>query len=159
MLGIFCCKENLSNEEFKAHIKKKTWGLTVLLVIGIISLVALILLKIYCGIGADNQMAGYYTGFCGGLVGACIVFILKNRAILKDEEKLKKAKIEMSDERNAQINTYALKVALAVLFVGMYFIMLIGGLWYPVLTEVLTTIVLLFLASYMIARGIISKRM
>ena len=159
MLGMFCCKENLSNEEFKAQVRKNIWVLTGLLIIGIISLAALILLKNYCRIEADNEMAGYYTGFCGGLVGAGIILIAKNRTILKDEDKLKKAKIERSDERNAQINTCALKVAFAVLFVGMYFVMLIGGLWYPVLTLILTAMIMLFLASYLIARAVISKRM
>ena len=44
------------------------------------------------------------------------------------------------------------------LLIAMYFVMLIGGLWYPVLMKALCFLICLFVASYGVAYKMVSKR-
>lgn len=52
----------------------------------------------------------------------------------------------------------ASNVALSVMLVTMYLVALVGGLWYPELTQILFFIISLFLVSYLIAYKMISRR-
>ena len=45
---------------------------------------------------------------------------IRNKRLLKDEAKLKKARLEQTDERNVEIGIHAQRIAAMVLFVAMY---------------------------------------
>ncbi len=158
MLGIFCGTDITSNEEYKKYLKKRNYKLAVLFLIGVVTLVVSILAQRLWKVNIPEYILGTYMGFGSGLTAASIVLFLKNRRLLKEEERLRMARVELSDERNRQISTEATKIALMVLIIAMYLVMLIGGLWYPVLMKVLCFLICLFVAAYGVAYKIVSKR-
>ncbi|MDO5291555.1 MAG: DUF6442 family protein [bacterium] len=79
--------------------------------------------------------------------------------LLRDEEKLRKARIANTDERNIAIQRKAMQTAFFIMLVAMYLVMLIGGIWYPVLAQTISLLLCVFLVVYLIAYGIISKKM
>lgn len=158
MLGIFCYIDSMSKDNYRKYIKRQIYIFSVLLVIGILT-VGVALLAEYCWkVDAEEIILSGYLGIGLGLALASIFLIIRKSRLLKDESKLKKAKIEASDERNIQISIRAVRIAVAVLLIGMYFTILIGGLWYPVLMTALSLLVCVFVAAYCIAYIIISKK-
>ena len=76
---------------------------------------------------------------------------IRNKRLLKDEAKLKKARLEQTDERNVEIGIHAQRIAAMVLFVAMYLVFLLGGLYESVLSKVMACLICLFVAVYSIA--------
>lgn len=157
MLGIFCSTHGLSNEEYKKHIVKRMYLLFGFFVIGLITIGVLVYAEL-SKIRIADYAQGFYYGVGSALIVASIILIIKNRLLLKDENKLRKARIDSSDERNIEISTSSMKIAVFVLLVAIYFVMLIGGIWYPILTKTLSMLVILFMFVYIVAYKIISKR-
>lgn len=158
MLGIFCGNECGTNEEYKRFIKRRMIYFIGTIILGAITLIVTFLgNKIFSG-SISEKMLGVYTGFGSGLIIAGTILLIKNRLLLKNEEKLRKSRIENTDERNKEISLKATRVALGVMLVIMYLVALIGGLWYPELTKILLTLVGVFLLAYLIAYKVISKK-
>lgn len=159
MLGMFCYTDGMSKDHYKKRIKRQLYILCGLFIIGILT-VGIALLAEYCWkLQVEEAILSGYLGFGIGLALAGVLLSLQKIRLLKDETRLKKAKIEASDERNVQISIRATRIAVAVLLIGMYFGILIGGLWYPVLMTALSMLVCLFVAAYIVAYMIISKKM
>lgn len=158
MLGMFCGTNVSSNEEYKKYVKKRIMIMKVLVFIGVVTLGVAMAAEQIWNIQADSYILGVYSGVGSGLMVAGVVLIVKNRRLLQNEEKLRQARVEAYDERNLEINTKATKIALGILLVGMYMVMLIGGLWYPILMRVMSVLVCLFLVAYFVAYKIIEKR-
>lgn len=155
MLGMFCGTNATTNEQYKKYIKKRIHVLTGMFFVGVLTMVLAIVAETVWKVSMQTYL---YSGFGSGLMCASIILILKNRKLLKDEEKLRQARIAASDERNLQISTSATKVAIAALLIGMYCVILIGGLWYPVLAQTMGFLVCLFLLVYIAAYRLVSKR-
>lgn len=158
MLGIFCGINVSSNEEYKKHLKRRNFKLAGLFIIGVITCAVTILARFLGKVNIPEYIFSTYIGFGVGLMVASIVLLIKNKRLLKDEQKLKMARVESFDERNQKISTEAVMIALIVLMVGMYLAMLVGGLWQPVLMQVQAFLICLFVGSYAIAYKIISKK-
>ena len=47
--------------------------------------------------------------------------MIRNKRLMKDEEKLKEARLQVTDERNIEIGSRALRMAAFVLLIVMYF--------------------------------------
>lgn len=158
MLGIFCGNECSTNEEYKGFIKKRIVCFIGVIILGVITLIVTFLgNKIFSG-SISEKMLGIYTGFGSGLIFAGAILLIKNSVLLKNEEKLRKRRIENTDERNKEISLKATRVALGVMLVTMYLVALIGGLWYPELTKILLILVGIFLLAYLIAYKAISRK-
>lgn len=146
------------NEEFIAQLKKKNQWLTILPIIGIITMALGLYGEFAVDIMLPDKMLGVYTGFGAGLLGVAAVLILRNRQIMKDEAKLTAYRIKNSDERNQAIAGKAFSIAALVLLIAMYLGGLVGGLFYPILVDVMLYGVCLFLISYLIAWKVLDKR-
>lgn len=157
MLGIFCSTHASSNEDYKKYIIRRMYMLFGFLMLGFITIGTLVFIE-FAKIDIEDYALGFYYGVGTALILASVILLIKNRFLLKDQNKLKKARIISSDERNIQINTLSIKVAVFILLIGIYFVMLIGGLWYPILTKTLSVLIFLFIFAYAIAYKIISKR-
>lgn len=53
------------------------------------------------------------------------LFLIRNKRLMKDEEKLKEARLQVTDERNIEIGSRALRMAAFVLLIVMYFAFLL----------------------------------
>ncbi|NLL80303.1 MAG: hypothetical protein GX234_11080 [Clostridiales bacterium] len=159
MLGFFCRGTYTGNEEYRKMIQKRIRMWIWMIVAGIFTFAFAFMMQTYGKADAQEEMISLYEGFGVGLVGASIALIIKNKRLLKDEEKLRKARIAAADERNAEIAAKAMRIAMIVLLVGIYFVMLIGGLWHPELAWALSDLIGLFLIAYVVAYKIIAGRM
>lgn len=157
MLGIFCSTNFTSNEEYKKHLKKRNYKLAGLFVLGIVTFVVAILAQYVWKVSVSENIMSTYMGVGSGLIAASVILFVKNTILLKDEERMKKARIESSDERNQYISAKATKIALGVLLIGIYFVMLIGGLWNSILAEIMSLLICLFVVVYCIAYKILIR--
>lgn len=156
MLGIFCATKVTSDEEYRKYAGRRCFVYAGLALIGVITAAIAIAAEYLWTVEISDMMLGVYTGVGTGLTVAGIILLIKNMLLIRDEKKLRQARIADSDERNIQISMLATKAALAVLLIGMYFAILLGGLWYPILTKILAFLLVLFMFSYMVAYRIIS---
>ncbi len=79
--------------------------------------------------------------------------------MLKDEEKLKKSRLENYDERNQEIRNKALLAAVKILLVVCFVTAMVGGIFYPYLIKMLLFVIYVFLFSYLIANAYYKRRM
>ena len=158
MKQIFSGKVPQTNEEFVQYLKKRDRLLILLPIAGAL-LLALGLCGELLGLAIPEYMCGFYTGAGTGLIAVAIVMGIKHRRLIRDEEKIKKARLEMSDERLRTISKAAFRMAAVVLMAAMYLIAFIGGIFYPILTTVLLVMVCIFLLAYAIAYHIFERMM
>ncbi|WP_291630420.1 hypothetical protein [Clostridium sp.] len=158
MLGMFCGSDCKTNEEYKKVIKRRIILFIGIIVLGLTTLIVTFFGDKYLSLKISENMISTYSGFGTGLTVVGVVLLIKNILILKNEEKIRKARISNTDERIKAISLRASRFALAVMLVSMYLVALICGLWYPILTQVLFGIISVFLLSYLIAYIIISKK-
>lgn len=158
MLGLFCSSDCKTNDEYKKVIKGRISLFIGLIVLGVITLIVTFLGDRYLNLKISESMISTYSGFGTGITVVGIILLIKNISILNNEEKLRKVRISNTDERIKEINLKASKVALGFMLVTMYLVGLIGGIWYPVITQVLFSIICVFLVVYVIAYKIISRK-
>ncbi|MDD2415029.1 MAG: hypothetical protein PHI94_07685 [Eubacteriaceae bacterium] len=147
-----------TNAEFKEQMKARNRWLWVIPAAGLITFV----LGLYGEFGMDSplsdKMLGVYTGMGLGLFVVGVVLTIRNHRIMKDEAKLKAWRLKYTDERNIAISRKAWQIAAIVLLAGLYLGGLIGGLFIPVLVDVLLCGVCLFLVAYAIAWQVLNAR-
>ena len=147
-----------NNEEYRKQIQAKNkciWGLILL---GLITAVIAYYMEFSGKMKVDDYMLGVYCGLGVGLVASGIAFLIRNKRLLKDEAKLKEARLQATDERNVEIGMRAQKIAAIVLLVAMYLVFLLGGLYDSFLSKVMACLICLFVAVYSIAWRVLNKR-
>jgi hypothetical protein len=127
--------------------------------VGAITFVTALLAEFYWKLDVKEQMLGVYTGAGAGILGASVLLWIKNKRLLGNEEKLKASRISNADERIKEISNKAFKMAAVIMLIAMYATALIGGLFYPVLVELLLAIVSIFVFAYLVSYFVYSKRM
>lgn len=157
MNGFFCNSKATNNEEYKKVIQTRMTRMVFLFGIGCLTIAVSLIAKDNKAVTIGDQMLGVYTGVGTGLMFAAAILWIKNMLILKDDEKLKNSRLENADERIQEISLKAFRVAGFALLVALYGFGLIGGLFYPILVEVLMAKVSIFLFVYMIAYRIYDK--
>lgn len=91
-------------------------------------------------------LGGWYGGSGAGLLGAGAALFIKNRLLLKDEEKLKKSEILEYDERNLYLRDKTMVITGYLLIIGLYVGMMILGLTNPFAARILLSV----LGSYLV---------
>lgn len=158
MKGIFCSTKAKTDEEYREYLKTRVILLSVLGVIGFATIIAIMLMDHFDEKWLNDYSKGFISGIGSGLLGASVVLIIKNRKVMNDSKKLRRARIQATDERNIQISTAAMKVMTAVVFAAAYIIMLIGGIQYPILTKVTAFLICTAVLAYLIAYRAFSKK-
>jgi Flp pilus assembly protein TadB len=159
MRGLLCGTTAKTNEEYKQVVKIRMYRFLCLGLIGAITFVTALLAEFYWKLDVKEQMLGVYTGVGAGLIGASVAMWIKNKRLLGNEEKLKVSRISNADERIKEISEKAFRMAAVVMLVVMYAVALIGGLFYPVLVELLLAIISIFVFVYLVSYFVYSKRM
>ena len=148
-----------NNEEYRKQIQTKNkymWGLILL---GLITAVVAYYMEFSGKMKVDDYMLGVYCGLGVGLVASGIAFLIRNKRLLKDETKLKEARLQATDERNVEIGMRAQKIAAIVLLVAIYLVFLIGGVYDPILSKVMSCLICLFIVAYAISWRVLNQRM
>ena len=159
MSGIFCLRKIATDEEYRKLTKRRLVRQIAILVIGIVTLVINEYTR-HAGISNIPEFGqGILSGMGSGLIGAEVIFIIKTIGLLRDEKKLKKARIEESDERNIVMNTESIKIATIVLLFAMYVVFLLGIFITMDITLVIAGLLTLFFVAYIISMIVYSKVM
>ena len=146
-----------NNEEYRKQIQAKNkciWGLILL---GLITAVIAYYMEFSGKMKVDDYMLGVYCGLGVGLVASGIAFLIRNKRLLKDEAK--EARLQATDERNVEIGMRAQKIAAIVLLVAIYLVFLIGGVYEPILSKVMSCLICLFIVAYGIAWRVLNHKM
>lgn len=152
MRGIFCGTTNArTNEEYKFVIKKRIKLIIGIIVIGIITAAVALYATFFMDAVISEHMLGVYTGLGVGLIIAGIILLINFIMLLGNEEKLKEHRLRDTDERIKEIETKALRVATIVMLIALYATLLIGGIFFPVISKFIVLIVCAFLLAYAIA--------
>ena len=91
------------------------------------------------------------------LLGLILLGIISAAAAYYME--LKEARLQVTDERNIEIGSRALRMAAFVLLIVMYFAFLFGGLYDPMISKLMSCMICLFLIVYAIAWRVLNKHM
>lgn len=158
MLGMFCSSECKTNEEYKKVIKGRIFLFIGIIILGVITLIVTLFGDRYLNLKLSGKMLAMYSGIGTGLTVVGVLLLIENISILNNEEKLRKVRISNTDERNKEISLKSSKIALGFMLATMYLVGLIGGIWYPAITQVLFTIICLYLIVYLIAYKVISRK-
>lgn len=157
--GIFCQTTATTNEEYKKELKKKN-GWLIFSMLGSAAAAVVLFLVEMRGAGAvSDYMLGVYCGACTGIFAACLVLLIRNLILLKDEEKLKQSRIKNYDERNAEIRNKAVLAAIRVMMIACLLVALIGGLYDAYLIKIMLLVVYVFLFSYLVASAYYKKKL
>lgn len=159
MRKLFCGTIAKNNEEYRKVIKFRMNIFLIMMLIGIITFTIGLLAEFRWSLQVNDHILGVYTGVGFGFTFAAIIFWIKNKKLLSDEDKLKESRLSNTDERLLEINSKAFRVASFSLLVSLYAAGLIGGLFYPILFKFLFGIILIFTISYVCAYKIYEKKM
>lgn len=151
MRGFFCGCTARTNEEYKKVVKFRMKLMIGMAVIGILTAALGFSGEFYWHAEINDKMLGIYSGFGSGLFAAGIILYIKNRLLLKNDEKLKASRLSNTDERIREISNKAFRTATYIMLIVLYLVMLIGGLFYPVMVEFLAFIVCSFTLAYFIS--------
>lgn len=147
-----------TNEEYREYLRKKDRSMRWIPFLGILLLILGVAGELM-ELPVDDYMLGIYCGVGTGLIASGIALSIKHRMIMRNEEKLKKARVQMGDERIQEISRKSFRMAAWLMILAMYAILLIGGLFYTVLAKTLVILICLFFAAYGICYLIFEKRM
>ena len=159
MKGPFC-SVNINTDEGFRKVTKRRLAISIVLVIAGILILVINEYTRHAGITKVPEFyQGMFSGMGAGLIGAGIAQIIRYIKLLKDEAKLKEARISETDERLNAINDKALKAALAIMLIAMYVILIVGIFVDMQVTTVMSGLLILFLFAFIVANAIYSKRM
>ena len=159
MRGIFCQTTATTNEEYRKELKDRNGWLLFMAIGGAGEAAAAALAESGGTLSIPDYMLGVYCGTGAGIMVAAIVLYIRNLFLLKDEEKLKKSRLENYDERNQEIRNKALLAAVKILLVVCFVTAMVGGIFYPYLIKMLLFVIYVFLFSYLIANAYYKSRM
>ena len=148
-----------TNEGYRKIVKKKAAVMLALMCLGLITIIVVEVCKRCFGINISDFTDGTYKGIGTGLMVAGGLLYLKRISMLKNEDKLKKARIEESDERLHAITDAAWRVATIVLLLAMYAELLLAGIGMPEVIRIIEPLIAVFFVTYLVAYKVISKKM
>ena len=111
---LFSGSKATNNEEFRKQLQAKNKALLGLILLGIISAAAAYYMEFWGKMKVDDYMQGVYCGIGVVLICSGIVFLIRNKRLMKDEEKLKEARLQVTDERNIEIGSIIQKCLLVM---------------------------------------------
>lgn len=158
MKGIFCSITAKTDGEYREYLKKRIAIFIVLGIIGLATIIAVLLTNQFAEDSLNDHSKSYLIGAGSGIIFASVILIVKNCIVMNDSEKLRRVRIQVTDERNIQIGTAAMKVTLAVMFFVSYVIMFVGCFYSMILTKIMSLIICTAILAYFIAYKVLSKK-
>ena len=148
-----------TNEGYRKTVKRKIKVMSLIIVLGLVSIAAVEICKYFFNIPINDYTEGLYLGIGTGLVACGTILIVKRKRLLADEEKLKKARIAESDERNLAIANASWKTATIALLFAVYAEFLIAGISMPQVARAAEILIAVFFVVYLVSYRINAKKM
>ncbi|MBQ9764594.1 MAG: hypothetical protein IJW18_00170 [Lachnospiraceae bacterium] len=159
MSGNFCLKKYSSDKEYAKLMKKRAAISLLLVVFGIVTLA----ISLYCRhkglLSISDFRQGVFAGIGTGLALFGLILFFICISIIKNESKLKAARIYESDERNIAITTESISIATVVLLISMYVVFVLSIFMEIDIIIAIAIFVLLFVLTTIISAKINSHRM
>ncbi len=154
MIG-FCIGEAAkTDEEYKNKLKMKRLIFIIMMAAGIITLAVR---HYYIGVIAD-YVNGFYLGFGTSIIAGSSILLIRNEMIMRNEKKLHDLRIKNYDERNVSIADDALRTATLIMVAATYVYGIIAGIKDQQILKMMSLLVFIFAAAYVIAYKVISLR-
>lgn len=151
MIGPFCGIDVMTNEEYRKVVKRKRWRSAAVFFAGLLNCLGILLAERLWDLTLNSQISSFYLGIGTGLVLVGIVLWFRYSSMLRDEEKLKESRVELSDERNKKISNSAFRTATITVIIALYITVLAAGIWHPIVLKILAGAVTLFTLVYIVA--------
>lgn len=151
-------KQIKNDDDYRKVLKTRMIFAVILIILGAAAFVMTIFSDTLFGISPDSHQVSFYSGMGTGLIFGGVVLFIKYGLIYRNDEKVREGRIRTTDERVQLINSKALTMAGLILFVSIYIIGLIGGLFYPILFKALLLEAAIFLVSYFVIYRVIGAR-
>ncbi len=157
--GFFCGTTATTNEEYRKVLKRRNvWMLALIVAGALIAVMALVAENSKASVLPD-YILGVYCGFGTGIAAAGIILFVRNLMLMKDESKLKKDRLENTDERLREIGSRAAMTAIKVMLLAGTVSGLIAGIYEPILIKALIFMLYVFFFSYIAAVAFYKKKM
>lgn len=155
----FTRKSAKTDEEYRRVLRGKCRIYWILVALGVVTgATALLAWLLDWGQFSDHTM-GFYTGVGVGLIAGGVLKLVQTYLILRNPEKLHRQRMEAGDERRGEIARRALGIGGVALLIAVYLVGFIGGIFYPILFQLLLLLVMVFSLTYLIAWGVLNKTM
>lgn len=124
---MFYGKNIRTDEEYKKEIIKRMVIFSMILLLGIITIVIALMGKYYEKFNFEINSIWYFMGMGCGLIFAALVNLIRDYILIKNKYRLRKERIKNSDERNIEISIKASRVTTAVILVMLYITIIVSG--------------------------------
>lgn len=148
-----------TNEEYKAVIKKRMIANGLIIILGLCTLGFEMVAQFGNKITISDYMHGVYTGIGTAFVVIGIILLRRGYQTLHNEEKLKKARLEGTDERNIYIQSKSIQYAGVITFFCAYLAMLIAGIYNEIVFHCFYGVVMFFAIVHLIIVKILQKKL
>ncbi|HKM35218.1 MAG TPA: hypothetical protein VJY54_10825 [Lachnospiraceae bacterium] len=152
------CKAK-NNAEYRAVLKKRLVYLWITLLAGFIAAALGLIIFLLDILNITAFQSGILFGMGIGLILGSIIGMIRIYTTLSSEEKLKESRLKETDERELEVNSKALRMTAWILLVCLYILMLVGGLFEPIIMNVCSLLIGIFLISYTLLRFYYQKTM
>ncbi len=139
-----------SEADWRRVIKFRIRVMLAIAILGCLTLAGSLVLKQFDLPLKNPSMLDFYCGVGVGLIAVGVALWVRLRGILKDENRFRANFVENNDERNQAIHEKSFRTAAFILLITLYCVALVGGLFYPILVQVLSLCVCVFCISYWI---------
>lgn len=126
MKGILCATKATTNEEFKQELEKKKRLYFLISAAGVIMVFISVISSMYNIILSDT-MQEVFSGMGFGLMIVGGLLTIKAQYIIRDENWMKKERLNNSDERNIEISNRSFRSAAWILIFSLYLTGLVGS--------------------------------
>lgn len=148
-----------TNEEYRSELKKRQRLMCLLLLLGIVTLAAMLAIIFLTPNAQENYSAGFFCGVGTGLILGGFLGIQKIKKTLNDEALLKEARLTETDEREQAISAKAIHTTLKVMLLSIYLLLLLCSFITIEAVTILSLLVAIFFLSYIISRKAYSRSM
>jgi len=159
MKGFLCITNAKTDEEYRSALKRRNIIYAITAIIGIAAAITSYFVFEKELVEMSDKALGFFCGAGTGITVCSIALIIKNIILIKNDKKIKAARIANSDERTSAIANKAQSAALTVLALAIGGGCLIGGIFYPILIDVFSIAVCIWSLSYLVSYLIYSKKM
>lgn len=157
--GIFCATTATTNEEYRKVLKRRNIWMGALVMAGILIAGTAWHEEQSQSMALPEYSIGLYCGFGVGIAIAGALLFIKNLILMRNEEKLRRSRLENADERLHEISSRASRMALMVLMFVIITGGMICGIYEPLVLKIMIFLIDIFAFSYMIAFFYYNRKM
>ncbi len=145
------CKAK-NNIEYYTILKKRLFYLWIMFSAGLVAAILGFIVFWFELFNIDAFQAGILSGFGIGLIAGSITGMFRIRKTMSSEDKLKESRLKETDERELALNSKALRMSAYIVLICLYILMIVGGIFEPIIMYVCSFLIGIFLISYYLLR-------